>query len=96
MLAPLTTLVYEQHAVYNKRIHLRQFAALMRQVVANLHAADAFVGQANPLPILLAELTVQVDRAAKVFTHSFPAWTCGVERAGEWVFGPVTFMTWAQ
>ena len=96
LLAPLTVLIYEQHATYNKRTDLRQFAALIRQAVANLHAADAFAGHTNPLPFLLAELTLQVDRAAKVFTHSFPAWTCGVERTGEWVFGPVTFMTWPQ
>ena len=96
LLASLTTLVYEQAPAFNKRIDLKQFAALVRQVVANMHAAEAFAGKTSPLPILLAELTVQVDRAVKVFTHSFPAWTCGVERAGEWVFGPVTFMSWPQ
>lgn len=96
LLAILTAAIYEQHAAFNKRMDEKRFAELIRQVVVDLHASEALVGVAKPLQVLVDELMKNVDKASQFFTHSFPAWTCGVEDAGEWTFGPVTFMTWPQ
>lgn len=96
LLAILTAAIYEQFTVFKKRIDENQFAELVRQVVVDLHASEELDGAAAPLQCLVDELTERVDKASKTFTHSFPAWTCGVEDAGAWTFGPVTFMTWPQ
>ncbi|MFQ6310103.1 hypothetical protein [Lysobacter capsici] len=96
LLAILTIAIYEQHPAFNKRMDEKRFAAHVRQAVADLHASEALVGVAEPLKVLVDELIVRADIASSVFTHSFPAWTCGVEDAGEWTFGPVTFLTWPQ
>jgi hypothetical protein len=95
LLATLTAAIYEQYAAFNKRMDEKRFAELVRQVVVDLHAAEA-VGAAATLQWIVDELMERVDKASQTFTHSFPAWTCGVEEAGAWTFGPVTFMTWPQ
>tara|TARA_R110000851_G_scaffold333531_1_gene514916 strand:- start:87320 stop:88696 length:1377 start_codon:yes stop_codon:yes gene_type:complete len=96
LLAILTAAIYEQYASFKKHIDEKRFAELVRQVVVDLHASEALAGAATPLQCLVDELTERVDKASQSFTHSFPAWTCGVEDAGAWTFGPVTFMTWPQ
>lgn len=96
LLAILTAAIYEQFPAFNKRMDDARFAGLVRQVVVDLHASEALVGAAAPLQRLIDELMERVDKASQTFTHSFPAWTCGIEGAGAWTFGPVTFMTWPQ
>jgi hypothetical protein len=96
LLAILTAAIYEQYAAFNKRMDEKRFAELVRQVVVDLHASEALVEVATPLQWLVDELKERVDKASKTFTHSFPAWTCGVEDAGAWAFGPVTFLSWPQ
>ncbi len=96
LLEILAVAIYEQHSAINKRIDEKRFAELVRQVVADLHASEALVNVAKPLKALVDELTDRVDKASLTFTHSFPAWTFGVEATGEWNFGPVTFLTWSQ
>lgn len=93
LLAILTAAIYEQPA-FNKRMDEKRFGELVRQVVVDLHASEALVGAAAPLQSIVDKLMERVDKASQRFTHSFPAWTCGVEDAGGWAFGPVTFMAW--
>jgi hypothetical protein len=96
LLAILASAIYEQHTAFNKRMDEKQFGELVRQVVADFHASEALVDEVEPLQAVVSELMKRVDKASQTFTHSFPAWTCGVEDAGEWALGPVTFMTWPQ
>ena len=96
LLAILTVAIYEQHPSFNKRIDDKRFAELVRQSVVDLHSSQVLVGVAKPLQVLVDELMERVDKTSQAFTHSFPAWTCGIEDAGEWTFGRVSFMTWPQ
>lgn len=96
LLAILAAATYEQYADFRNRIDEKRFTELVRQVVVDLHASEALHKGVAPLQRFVAELTDRVDEACQTFTHSFPAWTCGIEEVGEWTFGPVTFMTWPQ
>lgn len=96
LLMILTASIYEQYAAFNRRMDEKRFAELVRQVVTDMHASEALIGVARPLQCLVDELMKRVDKASQKFTHSFPAWTCGVEDAAAWTFGPVTFMSWTQ
>lgn len=91
-----TAEIYDQYAEFKKRIDEKRFAEIVRQTVVDLHASEALAGSATQLQCLIEELELRVDQASVTFTHSFPAWTVGVEDAGAWSFGPVTFMTWPQ
>lgn len=96
LLRILTATLYEQHTFFKKHIDEKRFAELVRQVVVDLHASEVLARTSRPYHNLVAELTERVNKGCQTFTHSFPAWTCGVEATGAWTFGPVTFMTWSQ
>lgn len=56
---------------------------LTGEAAENLQALDRTVRQT-------------LQRTATEFTHSFPAWTLGMEFAEPFVIGPVTIMTRGQ
>lgn len=79
------------------KIELEGYEKYVRQAVADMHAADKFLGfdesdkghLASSLKSLIEERLASI---ANEYTHYFPAWTLGMEKTSPFSLGPVTFL----
>ncbi|MFZ6044927.1 hypothetical protein ACFW0H_02220 [Pseudomonas sp. CR3202] len=79
------------------RVEANELESLLRQSVTDLHADGMLTGEAaENLQALDCTVRQTLQRTATEFTHSFPAWTLGMEFAEPFVIGPVTIMTRRQ
>ncbi len=79
-------------------IEIEEFAKIVRQAVADMHAAEEFAGfdesdSGNVVSRLKFLIEDRIAKVASEYTHYFPAWTLGMERDTPFVLGPVTFLT---
>lgn len=76
------------------RVAHAELISLLRQAVADLHAEGVLDddGAAN-LKRLDEAVKHILENIRTDFTHSFPAWTLGMEFEGPFIVGPVTVMT---
>ena len=94
-LSQLSRTLYENRTESSPKVELEIYESLVRQVVANMHAADEFVGfeetDLGDLRSRLKDLVEKrLERIANEYTHYFPAWTLGMERDSPFSLGPVT------
>jgi hypothetical protein len=89
--------LHENNKNISSIIGLKEFACLIKQSVADLHAeGDLSVGQVTPDDArkkLDANIQRSLVNLPLEFTHYFPAWTLGMEADHPFVLGPVTIMT---
>lgn len=79
------------------KIELEGYEKLVRQAVADMHAADEFLSfdesnNGNLLSKLKSLVEERLASIANEHTHYFPAWTLGMERASPFSLGPVMFL----
>jgi hypothetical protein len=82
-------------------IELGNFENILRQTLADLHAAGDFEGfcangNVDAKAKLLKEIHSRISRLTNEFTHSFGAWTLGMEWKHPFRLGPVTFFSREQ
>ncbi len=82
-------------------IGFKDFVCVVRQCVADMHAANCFPvgwadGDAQVKAQLVTEIKSRVAMMAKEYTHYFPAWTLGMEAEAPFSLGPVTLFTKQQ
>lgn len=94
-LGQLSSTLYENRTESSPKVELEIYERLVRQVVADMHAADEFLGfEENDLGDLSSRLKDLVEKRlesiANEYTHYFPAWTLGMESDSPFSLGPVT------
>lgn len=80
------------------KIELDGYEKIVRQAVADMHAADEFSGfyesgKGGPLDKLKSLIEERLANVANEHTHYFPAWTLGMECAAPFSLGPVKFLS---
>ncbi len=82
---------------YKKSTKIAQedFTKIVRQAVADMHAADEFNGSDEKTikRRLYERIDAQIAKMAPEYTHHFPVWTLGMEKEAPFTLGPVTFYT---
>lgn len=78
------------------KIELEDYRKIVRQAVADMHAAGELSGfekgNQDALPKLKSLIEERLATITNVHTHYFPAWTLGMERTSPFSLGPVTFL----
>jgi hypothetical protein len=78
-------------------IEIKEFTSVVRQVIADMHAAGEFGAQGQTIDIQKRRMKEMVEErialASKELTHYFPAWTAGLERDEPLNIGPVQILT---
>jgi hypothetical protein len=80
------------------KIELADYEKIVRQAVADMHAADEFLeldenDQKNIVPKLKSLVEDRIASIISEYTHYFPAWTLGMETESQFKLGPVTFLS---
>lgn len=88
--------LYDNRVPNSIQIELEEYEKIVRQAVADMHAADEFSDfnendQCSGLPRLKELIEERLKDSAPEYTHYFPAWTLGMERTSPFSLGPVTF-----
>ncbi len=83
------------------KIELEEYGQIVRQAVADMHAADEFSGfnESEPDKVVRKLKSLIESRLASItdeYTHYFPAWTMGIEQAFPFSLGPATFLSRAD
>ncbi|WP_116137336.1 hypothetical protein [Trinickia diaoshuihuensis] len=91
----LSTILHENRPPSSLKIELDEYEKIVRQAVADMHAADEFSGfdevdESNLIPRLKILVEERLASITPEYTHYFPAWTIGVERSSPFTIGPVT------
>lgn len=89
-----TMTLYRNRPNYRRVIDRTRFRALLRQVIADLHAEGRFVDCTLPGSAVKAvdsAITARLQHDVRRYGLHFPAWTIGVESHGPFTLGPVTF-----
>lgn len=100
-LRKLSGILHSNRSQNDPKIELENYEKIVRQIIANMHAnseLQEFYEDTDKLAIkkLKAEIEAGVEISAKVYTHYFPAWTAGMERASPFDIGPVSFISRAD
>lgn len=95
-LAQFSRTLHQNRPRDSLKIELEGFQKIVRQAVADMHAAGEFAGidegnRGDLLPKLKSLIEGRIASITNQHTHYFPAWTVGMERASPFVLGPVTF-----
>ncbi len=96
LLADVAKVIYSNNSSISRVIEFGNFETIVRQAVADLHAAGAFDDSIDGFASdakekLVTEVALRVSKLGKEYTHYFPAWTLGMERQAPFQLGPVTF-----
>jgi len=100
-LAQLSTTLHQNRMASAQKVELEVYESLVRQAVADMHAADEFsdfdANDEHGLRFRLKDLVEkQLENVTNKYTHYFPAWTLGMERSIPFSFGPVTIFNRAD
>jgi len=95
LMGRLTHALHAGPGPLGEQISEASLGKLLRQVVTDLHASQAFVTD-KPLSLLRNQLLVELEVRAQAKRHYLPARTLGVETLRPWSIGPVVFLTWSQ
>ncbi|MCC8401892.1 hypothetical protein LJ655_08300 [Paraburkholderia sp. MMS20-SJTN17] len=95
VLRQFSKIIHENRSSNSRKIELEEYEKIVRQAVADMHAAGEFSGfEENDQGSLIPKIkTLIEDRLASTtpeYTHYFPAWTLGMERDSPFSIGPVT------
>jgi hypothetical protein len=76
--------LHDNRPLNSPKIELEEYGKIVRQSVADMHAADEFLGfdESDPGDLLTRLKSRIEDRIACIaneYTHYFPAWTLGME-----------------
>lgn len=101
LLGQLANTLYENRAESSVKVELREYETFVRQAVADMHAADEFLGldkddSDNLRSRLKGLVEERLEKTDNAYTHYFPAWTLGMERNSPFYLGPVTIMNRAD
>lgn len=91
-----TMALYRNRPDYSRVIDRTRFRALLRQVIADLHADGRFVDCTLPraaVKTVDSAIKARLQHDVRRYELHFPAWTIGVESRGPFTLGPVTFRT---
>jgi len=99
-LGQLSSTLY-QNRTESSKVELKVYERLVRQAVADMHAADEFLDfEENDTGNLHSKLKSLVEErlesVANKYTHYFPVWTLGMERTSPFSLGPVTIFNRAD
>lgn len=94
----LSDTLHQNRPAGSLRIELANYQKIVRQAVADMHAADQLSGfndndDRNILPQLRNLIEERLARLNPEYTHYFPAWTLGMEKSSPYPLGPVTFFS---
>ncbi len=86
VLRQLSNTLYQNRTESSPKVELEVYERLVRQAVADMHAADEFLGfEENDTGNLRSRLKGLVEERLEIianeYTHYFPAWTLGMERS---------------
>ena len=95
-LGQFSSTLHQNRPENSLKIELEGYKKLVRQAVADMHAADKFLGfdESDKGSLVSSFKSLIEERLASIaneHTHYFPAWTLGMERASPFSLGPVTF-----
>lgn len=93
--------LHENRSPNLPKIELDDYVKIVRQAVADMHAAEGFSGfDENDKGDLVSRLKSLIEeRVASIsneYTHYFSAWTLGMESSAPYSLGPVTFLNRAD
>jgi len=96
-LRELSSTLHQNRVLKSLRIELDDYQKVVRQAVADMHAAEELSGfaegdQNGLLPKLRSLIDERLASISNEHTHYFPAWTLGMERTSPFSLGPVTFL----
>jgi len=92
----LSAILHENRPQNLLKIELEEFQKIVRQAVADMHAAEEFSGfdASDPDQLVPKLKSLVEDRLASIadeYMHYFPAWTLGMEQSSPFSLGPVSF-----
>ena len=96
-LGQFSSTLHQNRPQKSVKIESEAYQKVVRQTVADLHAAGELLGfdecdQGGLLPKLKLLIEERLASIANEHTHYFPAWTLGMERVSPFSLGPVTFL----
>ena len=96
-LGQFSSTLHQNRPQKSVKIESEAYQKVVRQTVADLHAAGELLGvdecdQGGLLPKLKVLIEERLASIANEHTHYFPAWTLGMERVSPFSLGPVTFL----
>ena len=94
-LGQFSSTLHQNRPQKSVKIESEAYQKVVRQTVADLHAAGELLGfdecdQGGLLPKLKLLIEERLASIANEHTHYFPAWTLGMERVSPFSLGPVT------
>lgn len=97
MLGQFSNTLYQNRAESSAKVEIEVYESYVRQAVADMHAADEFLGLERDGPGNLRSrlkglVEERLEKLANAYTHYFPAWTLGMEKNSPFSLGPVTIM----
>ncbi|MFW6853347.1 hypothetical protein ACODYM_18825 [Burkholderia gladioli] len=93
-LRQLSQIIHDNRPPSSPKIELDEYEKIVRQSVADMHAAGEFSGfeesdQGNLIQKLKTLIEDRLASTTHAYTHYFPAWTLGMERDSPFQIGPV-------
>lgn len=93
----LSNTLYQNRPQNSLKIEIAGYLKIVRQAVADMHAADEFIGfqksdQGKLLPKLKSLIEERISSIVTEHTHYLPAWTLGMEELAPYILGPVTIL----
>ncbi|WP_157879160.1 hypothetical protein [Pararhodospirillum photometricum] len=91
----ISKILYNNLPPESPKIEIKEYANIIRQIIANMHAAGDFLGfdegdQGKIIPRFRSLVHERLILMSQEYTHYFPAHTIGVEERAPFSIGPVT------